>query len=94
MNIIIKTENDPSTERVICVNKHIIAFASVTYANKAKSVFEKYGISAEVKRTPGSLFRGCGYSVTVEGRSDRLVKIMEDNGISYRSISSVQSDSK
>ena len=79
---------------MICVNKHIIAFASVTYANKAKSVFEKYGIPAEVKRTPGSLFRGCGYSVTVEGRSDRLVKIMEDNGISYRSISSLQSGAK
>ena len=33
---------------------------------------------------------GCGFSVTVEGRSDRLVKIMEDNGISYKSISSAQ----
>lgn len=76
------------------MNKHIIAFASVTYANKAKSVFEKNGISAEVRRTPGSLFRGCGYSVTVTGRTDRLVRIMEDNGISYRSISTVQSDPK
>ena len=81
----------PLIERVICMSKHIIAFASVTYANKAKSVFEKYGLTAEVRRTPGTLFRGCGYSVTVEGRSDRLVKIMEDNGISYRSISSADS---
>lgn len=76
------------------MNKHIIAFASVTYANKAKSVFEKNGIPAEVKRTPGSLFRGCGYSVTVTGRIDRLVRIMEDNGISYRSISTAEADSK
>ncbi len=75
---------------MICVNKHIIAFASVTQANKAKSVFERYGLKAEVKRTPGTLFRGCGFSVAVEGRSDRLVKIMEDNGISYKSISSTQ----
>lgn len=72
------------------MNKHIIAFASVTQANKAKSVFERYGLKAEVKRTPGTLFRGCGFSVDVEGRSDRLVKIMEDNGISYKSISSAQ----
>ena len=72
------------------MNKHIIAFASVTYANKARSVFVKNGINAVVKRTPGNLFRGCGFSVVAEGRPEHLVRIMEENGISYKSISAVK----
>lgn len=69
------------------MKQHIIAFASVTYAEKARVLFNKNGIQAVTRRTPKTIASGCGYSVIASAPADRLVKILEDNRIPYRSIS-------
>lgn len=69
------------------MKKHIAAFASVTYANKANAVLTRYGIPAKVSRTPRTLAGGCGYSVTAECSAERLKRILDENGITYKSIS-------
>ncbi len=68
------------------MEKHIIAFASVTLANKAKSLFSKYGISAEIRRTPRNIAGGCGYSVVAAAPADRLSAILEKNDLAYKTI--------
>ena len=72
------------------MTKHIIAFASVTYANKAKALFNKAAISARVVRTPSALAGGCGYSVIAAAPCDQLTAILESNNIRYKSISEIQ----
>lgn len=69
------------------MKKHIAAFASITYANKAKAALARNGINARVSRTPRTLAGGCGYSVTAECSAERLKRILEENGISCKSIS-------
>ncbi|MGN1089345.1 MAG: DUF3343 domain-containing protein [Huintestinicola sp.] len=69
------------------MKQNIIAFATVTYANKAKALFSKAGISAEIIRTPRTVAGGCGYSITASAPVDRMVRILEDNGIPYKSVS-------
>ena len=75
---------------MIRVHKHIIAFASVTYAGKAKSALNKSGYSAEIKRTPRNIASGCGYSVITDAPSVALTKLMEENNIPYKTISEVK----
>lgn len=72
------------------VQKHIIAFASVTFANKAKTVLNKAGHSAEIRRTPANIAHGCGYSVLTDAPSAALIKLMEDNKIPYKTVSEVK----
>lgn len=74
------------------MKKHIAAFSSVTYANKAKAAFNKYGISARIQRTPKNLAGGCGYSVIADTSAERLKRILEENGIQYKSISEAPSN--
>ena len=72
------------------MQKHIIAFASVTFANKAKPVLIKAGHSAEIRRTPANIAHGCGYSVLTDAPSAELIKLMEDNKIPYKTVSEVK----
>lgn len=69
------------------MNKHIIAFASVTYANKAKELFKKQGINASVIRTPKTMAGGCGYSVIAYASPEKLKDILEKNSVPFKSIS-------
>ncbi|MGN0642500.1 MAG: DUF3343 domain-containing protein [Huintestinicola sp.] len=68
------------------MKKYTVAFASITYASKAKAVLEENGINAVIGRTPKSLAGGCGYSVTAEASADRITALLEKNNIRYRSI--------
>lgn len=77
------------TERMVYVKKHIVAFASVTFASKAKALLNKAGITAEIIRTPRNIAGGCGYSVTAAAPAEKITKILEDNNIPYKSISEI-----
>lgn len=72
------------------MQKHIIAFASVTFANKARAVLNKSGYSAEIRRTPANIAHGCGYSVVTDAPSAALTKLMDDNRIPYKTVSEVK----
>ncbi|MCM1523335.1 MAG: DUF3343 domain-containing protein [Ruminococcus sp.] len=72
------------------MKKYIIAFASVTYANKAKTFLGNAGIRSEIRRTPRNVAGGCGYSVTAGAPADKIIRILEDNRIPYRSISEIR----
>lgn len=69
------------------MKQHIVAFASVTYANKAKAVFNKEGVTARVVRTPRNVSGGCGYSVVVTAGASFITDVLDRNGIPYKSIS-------
>ncbi len=84
---IIEVRGKPLTERkMISVEKYTFAFPSVTHASKAKAELVRRGISAEVIRTPASLSRGCGYSVTAEGKLEKIKEIFESIGLHYRAV--------
>lgn len=72
------------------MQKAIIAFASVTYANKAKAALNRSGYSAEIRRTPRNIAHGCGYSVLTDAPSDILTKFMEENNIPYKTVSEIK----
>ena len=76
-------------ERMVLMKKHIIAFASVTFAGKAKALFNKAGIAADIRRTPRNIAGGCGYSVTASAPAEMLTGILERNNIPYKSISEI-----
>lgn len=76
------------------MKQHIVAFASVTYANKAKAVLNREGVSAKVIRTPGNVSGGCGYSVVAAAGASFITGVLERNGIPYKSISEVRSQGK
>lgn len=71
------------------MKKHIIAFASITYANKAKALLNKYRINAVLGRTPRSIAGGCGYSLVVQAPSEKIISILEENRIPYKTISEI-----
>lgn len=68
------------------MKKHIAAFASVTYANKAKTALNRAGIPAEIRRTPGNISGGCGYSVLTAAPAETVIRILGENRIPYKSI--------
>ncbi len=69
------------------MKQHIVAFASVTYANKAKAVLNREGIRAQVRRTPAGFSGGCGFSVIAAASASSITNILERAGIPYKSIS-------
>lgn len=77
-------------EGMIFVRMHIIAFASVTFANKAGALLNRAGYPAAVKRTPSNVYSGCGYSVVSSAPVEELIKILENNKIPYKSISELK----
>lgn len=69
------------------IKKHIIVFPSYTYCGKAKAVFDKNKIISEIIRTPRNIAGGCGYSVVASAPSERLTKLLENEHITYKTIS-------
>jgi len=72
------------------MHKLIMAFASVTFANKAKTVLNKSGYSAQIRRTPSNIAHGCGYSIITNAPSAELIRLMEDNNIPYKTVSEIR----
>lgn len=74
------------------MKKYIIAFASVTYANKAETLFNKMGVAAKIIRTPGKVAGGCGYSIVLSADPVFIMRTLEKNGIPYKGISEEKSN--
>ena len=58
---------------------------SITYAYKAKTLFEQHGIRCDVIRTPKNLGSGCGYSVAVRTTSEKAAALLDKHNIPHRS---------
>lgn len=71
------------------MKKHIVAFASVTFANKARAALNRAGIPASIRRTPKNIASGCGYSVVASAPAETIVRILGENRIPYRSINEI-----
>ena len=73
---------------VMIMNKAIartyIAMTSITYAMKAKSLFEKQGWHSDVIRTPKDQSSGCGYSVAVRAAEHEAVGLLDRHGIPHK----------
>ena len=62
--------------------KQLVIVSSVTYAMKGKQLLGKYGIRAEVIKTPrNTAEKSCTYSLLVYKDIDRAERILTDNGI-------------
>lgn len=63
--------------------RYLIMSRSLTYAQRAARVLEKYGISAGVIKAPAGLSgNGCGYSVAVSSnRGHKAIDILRKEGL-------------
>lgn len=71
------------------MNYILVVFASVTTANRLKSLIrKKYGIESTIVQTPGSIrLKGCSYALKMEGKyADTVWKIITDSGLSSKGI--------
>lgn len=60
----------------------MIKVGSVTYAMKAKSILQQYGMRAKVIKTAGAKKNeGCGYSVSVENPKQNVGEILRRAGV-------------
>lgn len=62
----------------------LLAVSSITYAMKSKKILNGMGIFCEIEKTPKNLSSGCGYSVRVRDDPDRIVGILERNGVAVK----------
>ncbi len=69
------------------MKKYTAAFASITFAEKAKNILSSDGYEAKVIRTPRSLASGCGYSVVTDAPPEKITSLLEDFGITVKAIS-------
>ena len=67
------------------MTKTYIAMTSITYAYKAKTLFERSGIRCDVIRTPKNIGSGCGYSVAVRTTADRAAALLDKHNIPHKS---------
>ena len=67
------------------MNKCYVALTSITYAMKAKDMFERNGIRCDVVRTPKNIGSGCGYSVAVRTNAAKAEALLRDNRIPFKS---------
>ena len=58
---------------------------SITYAYKAKALFDRNGIRCDVVRTPKNLGSGCGYSVSVRASAETAAALLDKNRIPHKS---------
>ena len=64
------------------MERPLIMMTSVTYAMRGRELLQRYGISAEVRRTPKNTRRqGCGYSLYVPSKTDEAEQLLKKNGI-------------
>lgn len=66
--------------------QYIIAFSSITIANKAKGALAAEGISSDIMRTPKNLASGCGYSIITGGDIEDVMAALERRQIRYKSV--------
>ena len=62
------------------MEEHTLSVRSVTYAMKAQSVLNRYGIYCRIVRDKG-IRKGCGYKIVVRGNLQRILAILSQNGI-------------
>ena len=67
------------------MKKTYIAMTSITYAYKAKTLFEREGIHCDVIRTPRNIGSGCGYSIAVRTEPSTALALLDKNSIPHRS---------
>ena len=67
------------------MTKTYIAMTSITYAYKAKTLFERNGIRCDVVRTPKNLGSGCGYSIAVRTDAERAAELLDKHKIPHKS---------
>lgn len=64
------------------MKKELILLPSVTYAMKAKSILDKYGLRSYIQRTPKSvMIKSCGYCLFVPGRTDEAERLLREKGV-------------
>lgn len=64
------------------MKKLMIKVGSVTYAMKAKSILQQYGMHARVIKTVSEKKNeGCGYSVSVENPRQNVGELLRREGI-------------
>lgn len=64
------------------MKKLMIKVGSVTYAMKAKSILQQYGMRARVIKTVSEeKNEGCGYSVSVENPKQNVGELLRREGI-------------
>ncbi len=66
------------------MTKTYIAMTSITYAMKARTLFEKQGWHSDVIRTPKNIGTGCGYSVAVRAGEQEALALLAKNRIPYK----------
>ena len=74
----------------------LISCRSLTYAQRMASLLEKFGIWANVVRTPKRLSAsGCGYSVKIaDADLDIVLEVIHENHMSYRNIFRISENGK
>ena len=68
------------------MKKTYIAMTSITYAYKAKTLFEREGIHCDVIRTPRNIGSGCGYSLETDSDPYTVTKMLIKNGIKFKEV--------
>ncbi len=59
----------------------IIMLQSITYATKARNILQKFGIRADITKTPKSFSdNGCGYSLVVPDKGDIALRLLNEKG--------------
>lgn len=68
--------------------EHYITFRSLTTAQRASALLQRYGIAHRLQRTPKSMAGlGCGYSLKLAGwRSLEAVQLFREDGIAYQRV--------
>ena len=68
------------------MNSILIVFASLTSANRVRSVLQKMNIGSEIIQTPsGFAYKSCSYSLRImENNLDTVWKIVSDSGLSSK----------
>ena len=78
------------------MNKWLITFRSVTYAQKGESALKKAGLSCRMHKTPRALSaRGCGYCLQVADKEVMAsVMLLQEQGIAYEKTYMLASNGK
>lgn len=58
---------------------------SITYAMKAREMFQRSGIHCDVIRTPKNLGSGCGYSIAVRTAPEKAIPMLDAAKIPHKS---------
>lgn len=62
------------------MEEHTLSVRSITYAMKAQTLLNRYGIYCRIIRDRSSR-RGCGYHIIVRGDLQRILTLLSQNGI-------------